>query len=93
MSAPQTIGFVGVGKIGLPISQNLIKNGHRVVGYRRSSLEEFEKLGGVPARSAAEVGAQALSEVGGLFVGPEALIPVRSLEADEDAGNDYDQLD
>src|SRR5271155_5902252 len=54
-----TIGFVGVGKIGLPISENLIKSGHRVVGYRRSSLAEFEKIGGVPARSAAEVGAQA----------------------------------
>ncbi len=55
----ETIGFVGVGKIGLPISQNLIKSGQRVVGYRRSSLAEFEKIGGVPARSAADVGAQA----------------------------------
>jgi 3-hydroxyisobutyrate dehydrogenase-like beta-hydroxyacid dehydrogenase len=32
MSASQTIGFVGVGKIGMPISQNLIQNGYRVVG-------------------------------------------------------------
>ena len=48
----QTVGFVGVGKIGMPISQNLIKSGYRVVGYRRSSLAEFEKIGGVPARSA-----------------------------------------
>ena len=55
----QTIGVVGVGKIGLPIADNLIRSGHRVVGYRRSSLAEFEKIGGVPARSAAEVGAQA----------------------------------
>jgi 3-hydroxyisobutyrate dehydrogenase-like beta-hydroxyacid dehydrogenase len=55
----ETIGFVGVGKIGMPISQNLIKSGYRVVGYRRSSLDEFTKIGGVPARSAAEVGAQA----------------------------------
>jgi 3-hydroxyisobutyrate dehydrogenase len=55
----ETIGFVGVGKIGLPISQNLIKSGYRVVGYRRHSLAEFEKIGGVPARSSAEVGAQA----------------------------------
>src|ERR1700686_5190868 len=54
-----TIGIVGVGKIGLPISENLIKSGHRVVGYRRSSLAEFEKIGGVPARSPADVGAQA----------------------------------
>jgi len=55
----ETIGFVGVGKIGMPISQNLINSGYRVVGYRRHSLEEFEKIGGVPARSSAEVGAQA----------------------------------
>jgi 3-hydroxyisobutyrate dehydrogenase-like beta-hydroxyacid dehydrogenase len=55
----ETIGFVGVGKIGMPISENLIKSGYRVVGYRRHSLAEFEKIGGVPARSSAEVGAQA----------------------------------
>jgi 3-hydroxyisobutyrate dehydrogenase-like beta-hydroxyacid dehydrogenase len=55
----ETIGFVGVGKIGMPISENLIKSGRRVVGYRRHSLAEFEKIGGVPARSAADVGAQA----------------------------------
>ena len=54
-----TIGFVGVGKIGMPISENLIKSGRRVVGYRRHSLADFEKIGGVPAKSAAEVGAQA----------------------------------
>ncbi len=52
----KTIGLVGVGKIGLPIAENLIKSGRRVVGYRRSSLADFEKIGGVPARSAAEVG-------------------------------------
>jgi len=55
----ETIGFVGVGKIGLPISENLIKSGRRVVGYRRHSLAEFAKIGGVPAQSAADVGAQA----------------------------------
>ena len=55
----ETIGFVGVGKIGMPISENLIKSGYRVVGFRRHSLGEFEKIGGVPARSAADVGAQA----------------------------------
>jgi 3-hydroxyisobutyrate dehydrogenase-like beta-hydroxyacid dehydrogenase len=55
----QTVGFVGVGKIGMPISQNLIKTGYRVVGFRRGSLAEFEQIGGVPARSPAEVGEQA----------------------------------
>jgi 3-hydroxyisobutyrate dehydrogenase-like beta-hydroxyacid dehydrogenase len=52
----QTIGFIGVGKIGLPICKNLIKSGYRVVGYRRSSLYEFAQAGGVPAHSCAEVG-------------------------------------
>lgn len=52
----QTIGFIGVGKIGLPICKNLIRSGYRVVGYRRSSLAEFEQAGGIPAHSCAEVG-------------------------------------
>ncbi|MCK9909105.1 NAD(P)-dependent oxidoreductase [Microbacteriaceae bacterium K1510] len=55
----ETIGFIGVGKIGLPICQHLLNSGYRVVGYRRSSLSDFEKLGGVAAHSAADVGAQA----------------------------------
>ncbi len=54
----QTVGFVGVGKIGLPIAENLIKSGFRVLGYRRSTLADFEKLGGVAAKSPAEIGAQ-----------------------------------
>jgi 3-hydroxyisobutyrate dehydrogenase-like beta-hydroxyacid dehydrogenase len=54
----ETIGFVGIGKIGLPICENLIKSGYRVLGYRRSSLADFEKIGGVPAKSPADVGAQ-----------------------------------
>ena len=55
----QTIGFIGVGKIGLPICEHLIKDGHKVIGYRRSSLADFEALGGVVAKSPADVGAQA----------------------------------
>ena len=54
----ETVGFIGVGKIGMPISENLIKSGYRVLGYRRGSLAEFEKIGGVAARSPAEIGAQ-----------------------------------
>ena len=54
----ETIGFVGVGKIGQPICENLIKSGYRVLGYRRGSLAEFEKIGGTPARSPADIGAQ-----------------------------------
>lgn len=55
----QTIGFVGMGKIGLPICEHLIKGGYRVLGYRRSPSADFEKLGGIRARSPAEIGAQA----------------------------------
>jgi 3-hydroxyisobutyrate dehydrogenase-like beta-hydroxyacid dehydrogenase len=54
----ETIGFVGIGKIGMPIAENLIKSGYRVLGYRRSSMAEFEKIGGTPARSPADVGAR-----------------------------------
>jgi 3-hydroxyisobutyrate dehydrogenase-like beta-hydroxyacid dehydrogenase len=54
----QTIGLVGVGKIGLAIAENLIKSGFQVVGYRRSPMPEFEKLGGKVARSPADVGEQ-----------------------------------
>jgi 3-hydroxyisobutyrate dehydrogenase-like beta-hydroxyacid dehydrogenase len=55
----ETVGLIGVGKIGLPVGENLIKSGYRVVGYRRSSLADFEKLGGVAGCSSADVGAQA----------------------------------
>jgi putative dehydrogenase len=55
----ETVGLVGLGKIGLPIAENLIKSGYRVLGYRRSEMAEFEKIGGVPAKSPADVGAQA----------------------------------
>lgn len=54
----ETIGIIGVGKIGLPIAENLIKSGHRVLGYRRHSLDDFEKIGGVAAKSPADIGAQ-----------------------------------
>jgi 3-hydroxyisobutyrate dehydrogenase-like beta-hydroxyacid dehydrogenase len=46
-----TIGFVGVGKIGLPMCGNLIKAGHSVVGFPRGSLAEFQQLGGIAAGS------------------------------------------
>jgi 3-hydroxyisobutyrate dehydrogenase len=54
----ETVGFIGVGKIGLPVCENLIKSGYKVLGYRRGSLAEFEKIGGTPATSPAEIGKQ-----------------------------------
>jgi 3-hydroxyisobutyrate dehydrogenase-like beta-hydroxyacid dehydrogenase len=79
----ETVGLIGVGKIGLPISENLIKSGYRVLGYRRSSLADFEKIGGIKAASPAEVAGaadivlsclpstQALDEV---IEGPQGLL-------------------
>jgi 3-hydroxyisobutyrate dehydrogenase-like beta-hydroxyacid dehydrogenase len=55
----ETIGFVGIGKIGLPICEHLIKGGRRVLGYRRSSLADFVKVGGVAAASPADISEQA----------------------------------
>src|SRR5947208_9790761 len=55
----ETVGLIGVGKIGLPIGENSLKGGYRVVGCRRSSLAELEELGGIAGRSSADVGAQA----------------------------------
>ena len=55
----QTIGFVGMGRIGLPICEHLIKGGYRVLGYRRGPSADFERLGGVRAGSPAEIGAEA----------------------------------
>jgi 3-hydroxyisobutyrate dehydrogenase len=55
----QTIGFVGMGRIGLPICEHMIKRGYRVLGYRRSESTDFERLGGIRARSPAEIGAHA----------------------------------
>ena len=57
----ETVGFIGVGKIGLPISENLVKSGYRVLGYRRGSLVDFEKAGGVPAKSPATSASSATS--------------------------------
>ena len=55
----ETVGLVGVGKIGTPIAQNLIDSGYRVLGFRRGSLAEFEKIGGIAARSPADIAAEA----------------------------------
>jgi putative dehydrogenase len=55
----QKVGFIGIGRIGLPICRNLIDNGVSVIGYRRSSLADFERIGGIAAQSPAEVGAEA----------------------------------
>jgi 3-hydroxyisobutyrate dehydrogenase-like beta-hydroxyacid dehydrogenase len=55
----QKIGFIGVGKIATEIVKHLLAAGYEVIGHRRASLAEFQKIGGTPAASASEVGEQA----------------------------------
>jgi L-threonate 2-dehydrogenase len=50
-----TVGVIGLGKMGLPIAQNLMERGFTVVGYRRSGTDELVALGGTGAQSSAEV--------------------------------------
>jgi L-threonate 2-dehydrogenase len=50
-----TVGVIGLGKMGLPIAQNLMERGFNVVGYRRSGTAELAALGGTGAQSSAEV--------------------------------------
>ncbi len=51
------VGVIGLGKMGLPITMNLMSRGFRVTGYRRSGSPELVKAGGAVAASAAEVAA------------------------------------
>jgi L-threonate 2-dehydrogenase len=50
-----TVGMIGLGQIGLPIVENLVKNGHEVVGFRRGDKSQLVAAGGIPAGSPREV--------------------------------------
>lgn len=52
----QTVGVIGLGKIGTPIAHNLLKSGFKVVGFRRSPTPDLEQAGMIRAASAEEVG-------------------------------------
>ena len=52
------IGLIGIGQLGLAIAEVLLKAGYRVLGYRRSAMDEFIKLGGSAASSVIEVAKQ-----------------------------------
>ena len=51
-----TIGFVGLGTMGLCMARNLIKNGHQVIGFdfSKTAMNAHTKNGGKLASSAAE---------------------------------------
>jgi 3-hydroxyisobutyrate dehydrogenase len=47
------IGFIGLGNMGLPMAQSLIKAGHPVCGYdlNAAALDKFSAAGGIAVRS------------------------------------------
>jgi 3-hydroxyisobutyrate dehydrogenase len=47
------LGFIGLGRMGLPMAQSLVRAGHSVCGYDVSAaaLETFSAAGGIPVRS------------------------------------------
>jgi len=53
---PQTIGFVGLGAMGMGMACSLVKAGYPVKGYDKnpSAIEKFCQAGGMAATSAAE---------------------------------------
>jgi len=50
------IGFIGLGNMGLPMAQNLVKAGHAVSGFdvSRDAIDRFAAAGGETARSIGE---------------------------------------
>ena len=54
-----SVALIGIGNLGLAVACNLIARGHRVIGYRRSSMDAFVEAGGVAAASPAEAAADA----------------------------------
>ncbi|WP_321967843.1 NAD(P)-dependent oxidoreductase [Burkholderia cepacia] len=55
MPQQQTVGMIGIGKLGLPIATNLISAGFRVVGIRRHDSSEFVQRGGQTLANPADV--------------------------------------
>lgn len=58
-SAKTIVGLVGVGRLGFAIAQNLIRRGHRVVGYKRSGVDDLVAAGGEAAEHPAELARRA----------------------------------
>lgn len=55
------VGFIGLGKMGRPMAQNLMKKGHRLIAYNRSQavVEALVAEGAVAASTPAEVAQEA----------------------------------
>ncbi|GGA20193.1 NAD(P)-dependent oxidoreductase [Psychrobacillus lasiicapitis] len=56
----ETIGFIGLGNMGLPMTTNLIKAGYTVYGMdvKEEILQKFTEIGGKVAKTNAELAAQ-----------------------------------
>src|SRR5262245_57427857 len=63
------IGFIGLGNMGLPMAQNLIKAGHAVIGYdvNPASVEKLTAAGG---SAAADIAAAAADNAFGVTMLP-----------------------
>jgi len=79
------IGFVGLGNMGLPMAQNLIKAGHQVEGFdvNAAAVEKLKAAGGTAAGSAAAAAARAEffitmlpsgKEVREIYLGPTGVV-------------------
>jgi 3-hydroxyisobutyrate dehydrogenase-like beta-hydroxyacid dehydrogenase len=61
MSEPEKLGFIGLGIMGFPMAENLIKAGYSLTVYNRTrrKAEELARAGALAAVSPAEVARQA----------------------------------
>jgi 3-hydroxyisobutyrate dehydrogenase len=80
-----TIGFVGIGNMGLPMLANLIKAGHRLEAYdvRREAVDAAVQRGATPAGSATELAGRVevlitmlpnSPEVDAAYLGPKGIL-------------------
>jgi len=58
---PETIGIIGLGRMGMVAAKKYIKEGYKVFGYARRSevIQEFRKAGGMAQRNSREVAEKA----------------------------------
>jgi len=57
----ETIGIIGLGRMGIVAAKKYMKEGYRVAGYARRPevIEEFSKAGGIPLKNSKEVAEKA----------------------------------
>ena len=61
VAMPETIGIIGLGRMGMPAAKKYIREGYRVVGYARRPevIEEFTSYGGIAVDNSKEVAQKA----------------------------------